>query len=177
VQGAEWTRIARPTIADGPISHSSLTLFLQNGSRHRSMFGLGKSTSRLGESSSSVRTGHRRLLRLLRRRYLRSGVGRSGAAMRVLSRRGGPVRGCDACPVTSSRTDTERRHTRLNGPGLTGRPQPVRHEPLMTCYLSKQSNEIRESRHHDDRHGQPRLSALSRCPTVSSKLSGYSVTG
>jgi hypothetical protein len=51
------------------------------------MFGLGESTSRLGESSSSVRTGHRRLLRLLRRRYLRSG--------------GGPVRGCDACPVTS----------------------------------------------------------------------------
>jgi hypothetical protein len=60
--------------------------FLQNGSRHRSMFELGESTSRLGESSSSVHTGHRRLLRLLRRRYLRSGVGRSGAAMRVLSR-------------------------------------------------------------------------------------------
>jgi hypothetical protein len=51
------------------------------------MFRLSESTSRLGESSSSVRTGHRRLLRLLRRRYLRSGVGRSGAAMRVLSRR------------------------------------------------------------------------------------------
>ena len=84
--GAEWTRIAIPTIPDGPISHPSLTLFLQNGSRHRSMFGLGESTSRLGESSSSVRTGHRRLLRLRRRRYLRSGLGRSGAAMRVLSR-------------------------------------------------------------------------------------------
>jgi hypothetical protein len=50
------------------------------------MFGLGESTSRLGESSSSVRTGHRRLLLSLRRCYLRSGVGRSGAAMRVLSR-------------------------------------------------------------------------------------------
>jgi hypothetical protein len=44
---AEWTRIAIPTIPDGPISHPSLTLFLQNGSRHRSMFGLGESTSRL----------------------------------------------------------------------------------------------------------------------------------
>jgi hypothetical protein len=51
------------------------------------MFGLGESTSRLGESSSSVRTGHRRLLRLLRRRYLRSG--------------GGPVRGCDACQLSA----------------------------------------------------------------------------
>jgi hypothetical protein len=60
------------------------------------MFGLGKSTSRLGESSSSVRTGNRRLLRLLRRRYLRSGVGRSGAAMRVLSR---PGLRCVSCHV------------------------------------------------------------------------------
>jgi hypothetical protein len=68
------------------------------------MFGLGESTSRLGESSSSVRTGHRRLLRLLRRRYLRSGGGPvrgcdACPVTSVLSRRGGPVRGCDACPV------------------------------------------------------------------------------
>jgi hypothetical protein len=61
------------------------------------------------------------------------------AAASLLEERGGPVRGCDACPVTSSRMDTERRHTRLNGPGLTGRPQPVRHEPLMTCYLSNRT--------------------------------------
>jgi hypothetical protein len=67
------------------------------------MFGLGESTSRLGESSSSVRTGHRRLLRLLRRRYLRSGLGRSGAAMRVLSRRSGA-----AMRVLSRPCDQER---------------------------------------------------------------------
>jgi hypothetical protein len=90
------------------------------GSRHRSMFGLGESTSRL-ESSSSVRTG-RRLLRLLRRRYLRSGggpvpglrcvschvgVGRSDAAMRVLSRLSCHVGKTDGkSPIESSRTVT-----------------------------------------------------------------------
>jgi hypothetical protein len=85
---AERTCIAVPAIPDERNKNTFVALFLQNGSGLRSMPGLGGSTYFLGESWSSVPTGHRRLSRLARRRHSTSeaGVGRSGAAMCVLSR-------------------------------------------------------------------------------------------